>query len=48
MLKFTIHYNGKYEDSILITGETIEEIREQALSECNKRGWDFLVSSSCV
>lgn len=40
-MKFKINYNGNYEDSINIEADTIEEIREIALSECNKRGWDI-------
>ncbi len=37
-LKFRIH-NGEYDDSIVICGETIEEIQEKALKEVEKRGW---------
>ena len=39
-MKFRIHYNGEYEDSIVITGNTIEEIREKAFAEGDKRGWN--------
>lgn len=39
-MKFIIHYNGKYEDSIVIIGDDIEEIREKAKSETSSRGWD--------
>lgn len=39
-MKFIIHYNGKYEDSIIITGDDIEEIREKAKNETSSRGWD--------
>jgi hypothetical protein len=39
MLKFKIHYNGDYEDDVVITGETIGEVRNKAFSEGNKRGW---------
>ena len=39
-MKFEIWYNGKYEDNIIIEGDTIEEIREQAFVETEKRGWD--------
>lgn len=34
-----IHYNGKYEDSIEIKGNTIEELRKKALEATSKRGW---------
>ena len=39
-MKFRIHYNGEYEDSIVIEGNTIEEIREKAFAEGDKRGWN--------
>ena len=37
---FKINYNGKYEDSIIIEGDTIEEIKTQAFAECDKRNWE--------
>lgn len=40
-MKFKIHYNGAYEDEIVVEGDNIEEIREQALAECDKRGWQY-------
>lgn len=39
-MTFMIHYNGEYEDSIMINGDTIEDIKEQAFTECDKRNWD--------
>ncbi len=30
MLKCKIHYNGDYEDELIITGETIEEVKAAA------------------
>lgn len=39
-MEFKINYNGRYEDSLIIEADTIEEIREIAISECKKRGWD--------
>lgn len=39
-MTFKIHYNGDYEDSLIIKGETIEEIREKAFAESDRRGWD--------
>ena len=39
-MKFIIHYSGEYEDSIVIEGNTIEEIREKAFAEVDKRGWN--------
>ena len=40
MLKYKIHYNGDYEDELIITGETIEEVKEIAFAECAKRNWN--------
>lgn len=40
-MTFIIHYNGDYEDSIMISGETIEEVRAEAVEACQKRGWDY-------
>jgi hypothetical protein len=38
-MKFLIHYSVKgVDDSILIEGTTIEELRETATVEMNKRG----------
>lgn len=37
---FKIYYNGKYEDDIVIEGDTIEEVKEIAFHECEKRGWE--------
>jgi len=39
MLKFKINYSGKYEDSIVIQGETIEEIGKKTNQEIKKRNW---------
>lgn len=39
-MKFIIHYNGKYEDDIVIEGDTVEEIKEIAFAEGEKRGWN--------
>ena len=39
-MKYKIHYNGAYQDEIIVDGETIEEIREKAFSEGDRRGWD--------
>jgi hypothetical protein len=38
-MRAIIHYNGQYEDSIEIKGDTIRELREIAFGEINKRGW---------
>lgn len=35
-----IHYNGRYKDSIVIKGNSIEEFKEVAYEEVNKRGWE--------
>lgn len=39
-MKFRINYNGQYEDSFVVYGTTIEEIRKKAYEECTKRGWN--------
>ena len=39
MMKFKINYSGKYEDSIVIQGETIEEIGKKTNQEIKKRNW---------
>ena len=39
-MKIIIHYNGAYEDSIVIEGETIEEIKKMADIEVKRRGWE--------
>jgi hypothetical protein len=40
MLKFKICYSGKYQDYFIIEGETMEECKEIAINESNKRGWE--------
>lgn len=39
MLRFKIHYDGDYKDSFVISGTSLEEIREQIYAECKRRGW---------
>lgn len=39
-MKAIIHYNGNYEDTFPISGDTIEELKETARLECDKRGWE--------
>lgn len=39
-MKYKICYNGKYEDEVEIEGDNIEEIKEKAFWETEKRGWD--------
>ena len=39
-LTYKIHYNGEYQDEIVITGESISEIQAKAYAACEKRGWD--------
>lgn len=39
-MKYRINYDGKYEDSLIIEEDTIEEIRETTLHEVKIRGWD--------
>jgi len=41
-MTFRIHYEiGEYEDSIVVTEDTIEDVRSIALAEMEKRGVDF-------
>ena len=40
-LTYKIHYSGEYQDEIVISGESISEIRAKAYAECEKRGWDI-------
>ena len=35
-MKFLIYHNG---DSLVIAGDTIEQVREKAYTEGAKRGW---------
>ena len=39
-MTFIIHYSGKYEDSITVSGEHIEELRETVKTETSRRGWN--------
>ena len=39
-MRYMIHYNGDYEDSLIIDGDDIEEVREKAKIEVSRRGWD--------
>lgn len=39
-MTFKIHYNGDYFDEVIVHGESVEEVRQLALAECEKRGWD--------
>ena len=39
-MTFRIHYSGRYEDSLIVNGDSIEEIRSQAFAEVERRGWE--------
>lgn len=39
-MKYRINYDGEYEDSLIIEGDSIEELMLMARSETKKRGWD--------
>lgn len=39
-MKFIIHYNGRYEDSLVVEADTLEEVRFIALRESDSRGWE--------
>ena len=38
---FRINYSGEYEDSFIIRGYSLEEIRNKVLEACKERGWDI-------
>jgi hypothetical protein len=38
-MKFRIHHGDKDEDSFIVEGETVEDIRKKADKEMNKHGW---------
>ena len=39
-MKFVIHWSkGGFEDSLMVSGETIDEMRTQVQLEMEKRGW---------
>ena len=40
-MKAVIHYSGAYEDRIIVEADSIEELRELAFAEVNRRGWEF-------
>ena len=39
-MQYRIHYDGRYQDSLVIQADTIEEIREKAHAQCAHRGWN--------
>ena len=39
-MTFKIHYDGDYSDEIIISGDSIEDIRQTVFAECERRGWD--------
>lgn len=39
-MKVTIHYNGRYEDNLIFYADSLENAREIAFSECEKRSWE--------
>jgi hypothetical protein len=38
---FKVNYNGEYQDSFIVEGDTTEEIREIVLEEVKKRNWNM-------
>lgn len=36
----TIYYNGRYQDQLSFECDSIEEAREHAYAECEKRNWE--------
>lgn len=39
-MRVTIHYNGRYEDTLVFKCKTIEEARKIAADACSLRDWD--------
>jgi len=39
-MRFFLRYDGKYEDVVLIEGETSQICLAKALTERDKRGWE--------
>lgn len=39
-MKAIIFYNGRYTDELVVTADTLEELREKAISEAQSRGWE--------
>ena len=39
-MRVTIHYNGDYEDKMILEADTLEELKEIALHETDLRGWE--------
>lgn len=39
-MKAIIYYFGRYEDELVVTADTLEELREKAISEAQSRGWE--------
>lgn len=39
-MKFRINYNGSYTDSLIVEGDSIEELRAIVKQETSSRGWD--------
>ena len=40
-MKVIIYYDGRYEDNFQVKADTLEELREIALQEADKRGWEY-------
>ena len=46
-MKYEIHYTvNEHEDSFVLSGDSIEEIRQQAATELEKRGVDISAARS--
>lgn len=39
-MTFKIHYSGRYEDSLVVSANSMEEIRSKAYAEAERRGWE--------
>ena len=39
-MKYIIHYSGTYEDSVIVIGETMEDILKTADVVTSIRGWE--------
>lgn len=39
-MRAIIHYNGKYQDELVVTADTFAELKEKAVLEARSRGWE--------
>ncbi len=39
-MRAAIYYHGDYEDILIINADTFDELKQIAIAETTKRGWD--------